>query len=273
MTVIDFRARPNTPEYMSMYPPDYPFFDLVPGHDNPGKRTLEAFVAALDRHGIDRAVFTGRQTVEDGEIVRGIPNDYVADCVEQYPDRLIGFAGIDCEADIMAATAEIERSIETLGLSGVSLDPTHANDRRHYPLYAKAAELDVPVVITMGPNVGTLGESQNPARIDTIATDFPDLTIVCSHAAWPRPTEFVALAYRRPNVYIDGSIYQYFPGAEPFVAAAEDLIREKVLYASAFPFNPLDSIERFRDLPLSDEALEAITSENAARVLGLDLDG
>jgi predicted TIM-barrel fold metal-dependent hydrolase len=72
----------------------------------------------------------------------------------------------------MAATAEIERSIETLGLSGFSLDPPPANDRRNYSLYGEAADLDVPVVITMGPKVGSLGESQNSARIDLIATDF-----------------------------------------------------------------------------------------------------
>jgi hypothetical protein len=60
---------------MSMYPPRDPFFDLVPSHDNPGSWTLEEFFAALDRHEIDRAVITGRQTVEGGEIVRGIPND------------------------------------------------------------------------------------------------------------------------------------------------------------------------------------------------------
>ncbi|MWG33405.1 amidohydrolase family protein [Halomarina oriensis] len=267
MTVTDFRARPNTSEYMAAYPPDYDFFDLVPGHDHPGTDTLEAFVSALDDVGVDRAVFTGRQTVEDGRVVRGVTNDYVADCVDRYPDRLVGFAGVDCETDVVAATRELERAVRDLDLSGVSFDPTSPDARTNYPLYAKAAELDVPVVLTLGPNVGTVGDSHDAARVDRVATDFPDLTFVCSHAAWPRPTEFVALAYRRPNVYIDGSIYQFFPGAEPFVAAAEDLIREKVLYASAFPFDSLDAIERFRALPLSDAATEAIVSENASRLL------
>ena len=270
MKTIDFRARPNTAEYMSMYPPGYDFFDLVPGHDHPGTASLDEFVDSLERHGVDRAVFTGRQTVEDGEVTRGVTNDYVAACVQRYPDRLVGFAGIDCEADIVTATAEMARAVEQLELSGVSLDPTRPSDRRHYPLYAKAAELGVPVVLTLGPNVGTIGESQDPAHIDRIACDFPDLTIVCSHAAWPNPRDFVTLAYRRPNVYVEGSIYQFFPGAEPFIAAAEDLVREKMLYASAFPFDSLDAVERFRNLPLSTDALEAICWENPARLLGLD---
>lgn len=278
MRVIDFRARPNTERYMSMYPPDYGTFDRVEGHSRPDAVPLETYVGSLDEHGIDVAVFMGRQIVEDGELVRGVPNDYVADCVDRFPDRLVGFAGIDIAADIAANLAEIERSVEELGLSGLSLYPSSESEptdrryhqRRAYPLYAKAVELDVPVTVTVGPNIGEVGRSHDPHPIATIAEDFPELTIVCAHSAWPTPTAFVNLAYRYDNVYLDGSIYQFFPGAEPFLEAAKGLIQDKVVWASAFPFGPLGDVERLRERGFDDEALEQVLYANAAGILGLD---
>ena len=89
MRVIDFRARPNTEQYMGMYPDPSPwarFFDCA----RPEPVSLEAFVKALDGVGVSQAVFTGRQTP-----VNTLSNDSVHECVQAYPDRLFGFAGID----------------------------------------------------------------------------------------------------------------------------------------------------------------------------------
>ncbi len=239
------------------------------GYPEPPAATLAEFVAALDASGVERAVFTGRQSVVRGAIVRGISNDYVSECVRAFPGRIVGFAGID-PTDPGAAVKELERSVRHLGLRGVSLDPHTArlwpHDRLLYPLYQKAVELAVPVVITMGPLVGRYAD---PWAVDQAAEDFPNLTIVCSHGCWPQVTEFVALAYRRDNVYLESSIYEFLPGAEPFIEAANTIIQDRVVYASAFPFNPIETIARFRRLPLSPSALEKILYENAARVLGL----
>ena len=278
MRAIDFRARPNTPEYMSMYPPDYGSFDRIPGHSRPEPVPLEAYVGALDEEGIDVGVFVGRQVVEDGEVVRGVTNDYIAECVDRFPDRLVGFAGIDPTGDIMDALDEVERSVEELGLSGVSIYPTTESEpvdrlyhhRRVYPIYAKAVELGVPLSITVGPNIGEVGRSHDPHPIATVATDFPELTIVVAHASWPTPTDFVNLAYKHENVYLDGSIYQFFPGAEPFLEAAKGLIQDKVVWASAFPFGPLSDVHRLEELGFSGEALEKVRYENAAGILGLE---
>lgn len=278
MRIIDFRARPNTEQYMSMYPPDYGSFDRVPGHSRPEPVPLEDYIEALDRHSIEKAVFCGRQVVEGGDLVRGITNDYVAECVERYPDRIVGFAGIDPTDDIMGTLDEIERSTVELGLSGISIYPTTESEpvdrlyhhRRAYPIYTKAVELDVPISVTVGPNIGEVGKSHDPHPIATIATDFPDLTIVCAHASWPTPTAFVNLAYKHENVYLDGSIYQFFPGAEPFLEAAKELIEDKVLWASAFPFGPLSDVHRLEEYGFNDEVLKKICYDNAARVLGIE---
>jgi uncharacterized protein len=271
VAVIDFRARPNTVEYMRNYTgaAHARLWERF-GYPEPPTVELDEFLATLDACGVDLGVFTGRQMMQDGKLVKGVTNDYVADVVAASNGKLIGFAGID-PATAGSGTVEVERAIRQLGLRGISLDPQNRQatpaDRSFYPVYAKAVELDVPVVFTMGPLVGRYAD---PADVDIVAEDFPDLTIVCSHGCWPQVTEFIALAYRRMNVYLEASIYEFLPGAEPFLDAARTILQDRVVYASAFPFNPIDTISRFSELGFASDVLEKLVYGNAARVLGLD---
>ena len=226
MKVIDFRARPNTGEYMKMYtgPANARNWERF-GYPEPPTVSLAEFVRALAANNLEKAVFTGRQSVAGGAIVRGISNDYVAQCVRESGGRIVGFAGLDPTSG-GAGLREMERSVKELGLRGVSLDPHTArlfpSDRRLYPFYQKAVELGIPVTFTMGPLVGRYA---NPDAVDQVAEDFPTLTLVCSHGCWPQVTEFIALAYRRDNVYLEASIYEFLPGAKPFIEAAGTICR------------------------------------------------
>jgi uncharacterized protein len=268
--VIDFRARPNTPEFMKLHSgPQHAATWRKFGYPEVPAVSLEEFGAALTHNGIVKAVFLGRQQVTGGVITRGITNDYVADCCSRL-SSLVGMAGVDPTTG-PAAVVELERAARDLGLRGVSLDLDakdgfYPDDPMLVPLLEKALELKLIVVFTMGPLVGRFSD---PLAVDRVAERYPELTIVCSHGCYPQVTEFIALAYRRDNVYLEASIYEFLPGAEPFIAAADGLLRERVIYASAFPFNPLETIERFRQLPLSEESLRAVTYGNAARILGL----
>jgi uncharacterized protein len=266
MKVIDFRARPNTAEYMALYdnPASLRNWEVRFRYPKPPNEPLGTFMAKVAQEGIDKIVFTGRQTSS-----RGISNDYIAACVKQYPDTIIGFAGINVAAD-SAAVAEVERAVTGLGLRGVSLDPhaakSYPNDPRFYPIYRKALDLDVPVVFTMGPIVGKWGA---PYAVDDLADEFPDLKIICSHGIWPQVTEFLALVYRHENVYLETSIYEFLPGAEIFVEFANDVMPEKFVYASAFPFRPLSDLNRYKQFPFKPGVLEQILWHNPARLLKL----
>jgi predicted TIM-barrel fold metal-dependent hydrolase len=269
--IVDFRARPNTDVYMATCTgPAAEGEWLRFGFPPPPVVDLALFAADVRSCGIDKAVFTGRMKVENGQLVRGFPNDYVADCVASHPDLIVGMAGAD--ASDPDAPSEVRRAVGDLGLRGLSLDPAHTNrppdHPQFYPLYEVAAQLDIPVVLTMGPLVGPV--ASDPIAVDHVASDFPGLTIVCSHGCWPRTDEFIALAYRHDHVYLEASIYEFLPGAEPFIDAARDLLQDKVLYASAFPFNPLNTIERFRRaFDFRPEVLDKILGGNAARILKL----
>jgi predicted TIM-barrel fold metal-dependent hydrolase len=264
MRVIDFRARPNTEEYMSLYPGTRSW-DVYFQFTKPEPEPLSHFIAALDKAGVTHAVFTGRQSP-----LRHLSNDYLAECVRAYPDRLFGFAGIDPTQGV-AALEEIERAVTELGLKGIALDPHHLkvypNDRLLYPLYYRCVELDVPVIFTMGPLVGKWA---HPTAIDDVATDLPDLKIICSHGVWPQVTELIAVSYRHENVYLEASIYEFLPGAEPIFDAANTILQDKVLYASAFPFRPLDDLQRFLEYPFDEAVVDKLVYRNAARLLKID---
>jgi predicted TIM-barrel fold metal-dependent hydrolase len=138
-------------------------------------------------------------------------------------------------------------------------------------VYGAAASLRVPVVITIGPLPvpGCYLKHGAPMPVDEVASDFPELTHICAHGGWPWVDEMVAIAFRHPNVYFDTSIYHFLPGQEACVRAANEIIGDKLLYASGFPFAPLAEAARYRALPFSDTVREQVMRGNAARILGL----
>jgi len=272
MKIIDFRCRPNTPEYLRVIdaPTSRPVMTRL-GTTMPAPATLEQWVDHIGEIGIETAVFTGRQSLSTAGIDVG--NDYVADAVARFPGKVVGIAGIDPTRG-MQSVRDVVHAVETLGLKGVTVDPfggqMAANDRRLYPVYAKCVELDVPVVITSGPLPfpGPRLAHGDVRAIDDVASDFPELTIIIDHSGWPWVQETIAIAFRHEHVFIDTSLYSHLPGGELFAEAANTIIPEKLLFASCYPVIPLEvAIERVRSLPFTPEALERVFYSNAAALL------
>ncbi len=105
---------------------------------------------------------------------------------------------------------------------------------------------------------------------DDVAADFPDLTIIMAHPAWPWIEEQIAVALHKPNVYLDlsGWAPRYIP--EGLVREADTRLRDKVLFGSDFPYvSPDRWLSEFSDLPNRNEIRPKILLENARRILGL----
>lgn len=271
MRIIDFRCRPNTAEYLSAFSDSAATVTGKLGESRSEASTLEAWVASFESQGVERVVFTGRQLLGHGGYDVG--NDYIADVMGRFPGKVVGFAGID-PLNGMRSVRAVDHAIRNLGLKGISIEPfsrqVAANDRRLYPVYTKCAELGVPVVVTCGPLPfpGPRISQGDVRAIDDVATDFPELTIVIDHSGWPWVTETIAIVYRHENVYIDTSLYSHFPGAELFADAANTIIKDRILFASAFPTVPLDkALKNVRKLPFSPEALEGVLYGNAQKLL------
>ncbi len=239
---------------------------------------LAALYAEWDILGVVFSVDTETTTGETPD-----SNDYVAEIVRSHPEQFIGFATVDPWKD-EAAVEELERSVTDLGLKGLKLHPIHQaffpNDERFYPLYEKCQTLGVPLLMHSGfaaAGVGMPGGggfklkySRPIPGFDDVATDFPDLTIIMAHPAWPWIEEQIAVSLHKPNVYIDlsGWAPRFIP--EVLVRETDTRLRDKVLFGSDFPYLTPDRwLKGFEDLPIRDEVRPKVLLENARRILGI----
>jgi len=211
------------------------------------------------------------------------PNDYVAQAVDSYRDVFIGFCSVDPRKG-KAAVEELERSVLSLGLRGLKLHPIHQaffpDDPAFIPLFAKAEELGIPVLMHSGyaaaganaPGGGgfELAYSRPIPHVDSLAARHPDLTIIMAHPAWPWIQEQVAVALHKSNVFIDlsGWAPRYIP--KELISEASGRLRKKILFGSDYPYiSPVTWLEQFQELDIRDESRPLILHDNAARILNL----
>lgn len=214
-------------------------------------------------------------------------NEYAGDlCREanQLPDpdtgprgRLLPFASIN-PFIVNDLAVELQRLVDEYDFRGIKIYPPYqhhyANDTRMYPLYSKAQELGLPVLVHTGSSVfrGARIKYGDPLHLDDVAIDFPELNILMAHSGRPFwYQQAFWLARRHPNVYMEVSglpakkLLEYFPRLEE--------LTHKVVYGSDWPGNPdlKRNIDAIRSLPISEEAKRAILHDNAAKLLNLDV--
>ena len=211
------------------------------------------------------------------------PNDYVAQAVDSYRDVFIGFCSVDPRKG-KSAVEELERSVLSLGLRGLKLHPIHQaffpDDPAFIPLFAKAEELGIPVLMHSGyaaaganaPGGGgfELAYSRPIPHVDSLAARHPDLTIIMAHPAWPWIQEQVAVALHKSNVFIDlsGWAPRYIP--KELISEASGRLRKKILFGSDYPYiSPVTWLEQFQELDIRDGSRPLILHDNAARILNL----
>ncbi len=236
-------------------------------------QTLETTIQDMDAAGVDKSVVVAI----DAETTYNyrVPDELVAQAVASYPDRLIGFAGGDPHKGKAAARA-LERAVKELGLKGLKLMPHLAelnpNDRQYYPLYEKACELDIPVLLHMGTqyHAGTRIKYCHPLYMDDVAIDFPDLKIIIAHFGWPWTGDTIAVALRHKNVYfnIAGWAPRHIP--EDVIKYMNGPLSGKALFGSDFPLVSRQRIiKELRELPLKEKTLTRLLTENPRKVLKL----
>jgi predicted TIM-barrel fold metal-dependent hydrolase len=277
---IDFRTRLKTPEYVSLYHSSSlkdqyteQFERMGVDLDKSGDGE-EAFLHEMDENGIAVALYVGR----DLESTTGwkLSNELVAETQDRYPDRILGYAGIDPRkgAD---AIAEIKRSVNDWGLKGVAVDPFRADmppdDPLLYKVYEACAAEGVPVLITIGPLPSPAMPMAygSPMGVDRVATDMPELRIICSHGGWPFTNEMIAIAWRQQNVYFETSLYEDMPGASAWIDAANTVLMKKIFFASGYPARSFkDAMALYNSFPFSDEAREHVMRLNGLKFFGLE---
>jgi len=241
--------------------------------------SVEKFVEQLDKMGVEKAIiFNLDEETPSG--IAGLPNDYYAKIVKQFPEKFIGFAGIDPLKK--NNLKEIRRSYE-LGLRGIAIRPfmfqISPNNKNMYPIYGTCVELDIPIWFHTSINYSTNSmDVERPIYLDVVAQDFPELKMIAGHGGWPWVNEMVAVAWRNPNIYID--IASYLPkyigmigtGWETLIHFGNSVIQDKILFGSTWLFMGM-SIKQLADevmnLPLKEKVKEKWLYRNAAKLFDL----
>jgi predicted TIM-barrel fold metal-dependent hydrolase len=224
------------------------------------------------------------QQLDDAGVQWGLigagTNEKTAEIVSQFPDKFIGEAIVNPH-DGMKAVRELERAVKELGLRSFYASPFRygisPNDKKFYPLYAKAAELGVPVFVycTMNYRTDFPMDLAHPRCLDEVARDFSEMTIVAQCGGWPWLPDMIGVARRHQNVYIDTSAHRpkYFatPGSgwEMLLQFGNTLLQDKILFASGWSNYQMpiaDVIEEMKALPLKDDVKQKWLYRNATRI-------
>jgi hypothetical protein len=281
---IDMRLRPPLESWKSTaqfregtayYPTRFGF----PRPRSVQTQSVDDLLAEMDEAGIAIGIVMGRQSAPPHGV---IPNDEIAQFVASHPSRFRAFAGLDLR-DTAAAVAEIDRTARLPGFVGMSIEPGAAvdacfsDDRRLYPIYEGCQALGLPISITLSGYLSAMAGHDlrygSPSSVYRVATDFPRLDIVVSHAAWPNVMPMLEVAFLKQNVFVSPDLYLNHidtPGAHEFIRAARFFLEDRLLFGTAYPSRPLkESLDAFRKWELPPKLEAKILHDNAARLLRL----
>ena len=240
-------------------------------------QTTDDLLGAMDAAGVDHAVVHAEH--EHGDVADAL-NRAVADMVEQHPQRFTGIGTVSLHnLSIPRALKQVEACAE-MGMIGLSIEPAffglHLNEKKLYPIYAKAMEKNLLVALHTGVNYTTdrpmAGE--NPMLLDEIACDFPGLTLVASHAGWPWVNEMVAVARKHPQVLMEfGGLAPKYVGAsgtgwEVMHRFMNSVLKDQVLYGTDWPtMDHQRTLTEWRGMDLKLNVLEGVLAGNARQLI------
>ncbi len=215
-----------------------------------------------------------------------IPNRYVADYVRKYPQKLIGFAGIDPTEP--TALAEMNIAREELGLRGITLSPAnqdfHPADSRAMRVFAAAEEMGMIVLVHPGSPFSEQSKMEygRPVLLDEVARTFPGLRLVIAQLGFPWIDETICLLGKHANVFADvsGLLRRTWPAYNALVSAYQYGVIDKLLFGSDFPYQSateciealysLNQIAHGTNLPIVPrESLRGIVERDTIALLGL----
>lgn len=215
-----------------------------------------------------------------------IPNRYVADYVNRFPQKLIGFAGIDPTES--AAADEVHTAKHDLRLRGITISPAnqdfHPSDTRALRVYAEAEKLGMPILIHPGGQFTeqTKLEFGRPYLLDEVARGFPKLRLIVAQLGQPWIDETICLLGKHGNVFADvsGLLSRPWQAYNALVSAHQAGVIDKLLFGSDFPYTSatqciealysINQLAQGTNLPVVPrEALRGIVERDTLALLGL----
>lgn len=275
--IIDFRLRPpfggflKAGMYKDKQAADFYANNIgVKRSESAKKESMQLLFEEMEKNGITMGVATGRMGHRKGSV----PNSDIVELVNKWPDKFAGMAGLDA-ADATASIDEIHRYCIDGPLKGVVLEPgaskspIFADDKRLYPVYEECEKYNIPVQIMVGGRAGPDRSYSNPMIISRLASDFPKVNFIAAHGCWPYVMELLGICFYQENIYVCPDLYFFnLPGQEQYIKAANGYLSQRFIFASAYPFIPLDCVKQF-EKSFNGKVLPDLLYNNAARLLRL----
>ena len=189
---------------------------------------------------VDKAIVLGFKTKYLGV---DVPNEYVADYVGRYKEKLIGFASVD--PNDPDSLEELELAIGNLGLKGVKLSPFYQDydlmSQKSIKLLRLIKTQKVPILWHLGPDAIAKCHLRycDINAFDEIAIMFPEIKMVIAHLANPWIDEGILLIRKHKNVFADMTglnLRSYF-FYETMMKVYEYGAMDKILFGSDYPYS------------------------------------
>ena len=193
----------------------WPYTPTVPDPDSRGR--IEQLLWEMDRNQVDQAVLVCANLEHNLD-----NNDYVAECVQRYPDRIIQFADVDCSWSstyhTTGAADRLAEAAEKYQLKGYTHYLGKVDDwfesQEGQKFIEKTVELDLVASLAF------MSEWHAPLR--RIAKQYPTLKIMGHHMAGTRASEKpphpnfqeVLKSAEVPNIYLKFSGFAYVSQVE-----------------------------------------------------------
>jgi predicted TIM-barrel fold metal-dependent hydrolase len=232
-------------------------------------QTEAGYIQEVRESGFVASVVIGRDT----PAIRN-DNDEIFALTSRHPE-LVGVGSVDPQRLGSRAVEEAERALKSLGLKAINLElgfaapPLAFDDRLLWPVYEALQDWQTPVFLMTGPTTPDLAFN-DPSAIGRVARQFPKLSIVVHHGAWPRVDEIIGVAFRYENVTLVPDMYIFQPGGRLYTEAANGALAAQVAFGSSYPFRQMwQSADDYARLGFRDDVLEQVLFANAKRLLGL----
>jgi predicted TIM-barrel fold metal-dependent hydrolase len=232
-------------------------------------------VRAMDENRVDRAVVFGFPW-RSAETYRR-HNDYIVDCVQRYPERLVGLGCFDPGGE--SAAQEAERCLDG-GLAGIGelafYDRGLDQDARSRlaPVMSVCLGRKCPVLVHTNEPVGHAYPGKTPmtlGQLYRLIAEFPHNVIILAH--WGAGIFFYSLmkkevSERLKNVYFDTAASPYLYKPEIYRTAIRLVGLEKILFGSDYPLlAPRRYFRELEEAGLTAGEREMICGGNARRLL------
>ena len=262
----------------------------------------DRLVAEMDYAGVERALLHRTPYL-------GIGNDFIADCVKRFPERLMGLAHVEewlISVDPDTSVQKVEKAIQQQGLSALQFLSPQLNlygqreawDGENFrPFWDRVSELEIPVFFSLKGRVDPRVESyiEELKTLRRWVNRYPDVTVVLTHGLeWPHfikkdkivlPEE-VWVPFENPNLHLQllfpislGTVWDYpMTEVQPtIVECVERLGADRLMWGTDMPMimrywsyrQNIDFIRRYCSF-LDTEQTDAILGNTSARLMGVE---